>query len=185
MKSLSRSFFLLLILLLAYARISSAIAQATTTDTILNVSYDPTRELYAAINPAFVKAWKAKTGQDVVIRASHGGSGAQARAVIDGLQADVVAMNQALDIDSIAKANLLPKDWATLQPHGSAPSWSTIQFVVRKGNPKGIKDWNDLIREGVTGISRTGNPPRPPMPTFHMSKADAESVLAYLKSLKR
>ena len=125
--------------------------------TLLNVSYDPTRELYAAIGPAFAKAWKAQTGQDVVIRASHGGSGAQARAVIEGLEADVVTLAVQSDIDAIAdRTDLLPHDWQGRLPNDSVPYTSTILFVVRKGNPKGIHDWADLIKPGVSVI--TPNP---------------------------
>ncbi len=124
---------------------------------ILNVSYDPTRELYQDFNAAFAKAWKAKTGEQVSIRASHGGSGKQARAVIDGLEADVVTLALAYDIDEIAaKGKLLPEDWQTRLPHNSAPYTSTIVFLVRKGNPKHIKDWDDLVKPGVAVI--TPNP---------------------------
>ncbi len=120
------------------------------TVTLLNVSYDPTRELYAAVNKAFAEEWKKKTGDDVVINQSHGGSGKQARAVIDGLNADVVTLALAYDIDAIAeKGNLLPKDWQKRLPNNSTPYTSTIVFLVRKGNPKGLKDWNDLIKPGV------------------------------------
>jgi sulfate transport system substrate-binding protein len=124
---------------------------------LLNVSYDPTRELYRAIDDAFVPVWKAKTGQTLTIRQSHGGSGAQARAVIDGLPADVVTLALAYDIDSIAqKAKLLPAGWQKRLPHNSTPYFSTIVFLVRKGNPKGIRDWGDLIKPGVQVI--TPNP---------------------------
>jgi sulfate transport system substrate-binding protein len=120
------------------------------------VSYDPTRELYQAINPAFAAEWKAKTGQDVEFQQSHGGSGKQARAVIDGLEADVVTLALAYDVDAIAQAGLLPKNWQTLLPDNSSPFTSTIVFLVRKGNPKGIKDWGDLVKPGVAVI--TPNP---------------------------
>jgi sulfate transport system substrate-binding protein len=124
---------------------------------ILNVSYDPTRELYQDYNAAFAKYWKAKTGEQVTIKASHGGSGKQARAVIDGLEADVVTLALAYDIDEIAaKAKLLPEDWQKRLPSNSAPYTSTIVFLVRKGNPKGIKDWDDLVKPGVAVI--TPNP---------------------------
>jgi sulfate/thiosulfate-binding protein len=124
---------------------------------LLNVSYDPTRELYQNINAAFAKQWKAKTGVDLQISQSHGGSGKQARAVIDGLQADVVTLGLAYDIDSIAeKAHLLPADWQTRLPNRSTPYTSTIVFLVRKGNPKHIKDWEDLVKPGVAVI--TPNP---------------------------
>jgi sulfate/thiosulfate-binding protein len=123
---------------------------------LLNVSYDPTRELYQDFNKAFAKDWKAKTGEDLKIKASHGGSGKQARAVIDGLDADVVTLALAYDIDAIADKGLLSKDWQKRLPHNSAPYTSTIVFLVRKGNPKGIKDWNDLVKPGVSVI--TPNP---------------------------
>jgi len=116
---------------------------------ITNASYDVSREFYDAYNRAFVAHWRERTGETLEIRQSHGGSSKQARAVIDGLEADVVTMNQALDIDQIAKAGLVAQDWATRLPNGSAPFSSTIVFVVRKGNPKGIRDWGDLARPGV------------------------------------
>jgi sulfate/thiosulfate transport system substrate-binding protein len=125
--------------------------------TLLNVSYDPTRELYADVNAAFAKAWKAKTGQTVTVNQSHGGSGKQARAVIDGLEADVVTLALAYDIDAIAdKAKLLPQTWQKRLPHNSSPYTSTIVFVVRKGNPKKVKDWDDLVKPGISVI--TPNP---------------------------
>src|SRR5690606_37375202 len=125
--------------------------------TLLNVSYDPTRELYQAFNAEFVKHWKEKTGEDVKINQSHGGAGKQARAVIDGLEADVVTLAPAYDIDAIAeKTGKFPKDWQTRLPHNSSPYTSTIVFLVRKGNPKGIKDWNDLVKSDVGVI--TPNP---------------------------
>jgi sulfate/thiosulfate transport system substrate-binding protein len=124
---------------------------------LLNVSYDPTRELYEDVNAAFTRQWQQKSGQRVRISQSHGGSGRQARAVIDGLQADVVTLALAGDIDSIAtQAKLLPLNWEQRLPHNSAPYVSTIVFLVRKGNPKGIKDWGDLVREGVQVV--TPNP---------------------------
>jgi sulfate/thiosulfate transport system substrate-binding protein len=124
---------------------------------LLNVSYDPTRELYTEFNAAFAKHWKEKTGDTVIIQQSHGGAGKQARSVIDGLQADVVTLALAYDIDMIAeKAKLLPVDWQKRLPHNSAPYTSTIVFLVRKGNPKGIKDWDDLVRPGILVI--TPNP---------------------------
>ena len=124
---------------------------------LLNVSYDPTREFYTEFNSAFAKYWKQKTGDTVTIRQSHGGSGKQARGVIDGLDADVVTLALAYDIDAIAeKGRLLPADWQKRLPHNSAPYTSTIVFLVRKGNPKGIKDWDDLIKPGVSVI--TPNP---------------------------
>jgi sulfate transport system substrate-binding protein len=125
--------------------------------TLLNVSYDPTRELYQEYNTAFAKFWKAKTGDDVKVNQSHGGSGSQARAVIDGLDADVVTLALAYDVDALAeKAGLLPKDWQKRLPDDSSPYTSTIVFLVRKGNPKNIKDWDDLARTGVSVV--TPNP---------------------------
>jgi sulfate/thiosulfate transport system substrate-binding protein len=125
--------------------------------TLLNVSYDPTREFYDELNAAFAKDWKAKTGEEVSIKQSHGGSGKQARSVIDGLQADVVTLALAYDIDAIAQnGNLLPKDWQKRLPNNSSPYTSTIVFLVRKGNPKGIKDWDDLAKPGISIV--TPNP---------------------------
>ena len=124
--------------------------------TLLNVSYDPTRELYKEVNAAFAKEWKAKTGETITIEQSHGGSGKQARAVIDGLQADVVTLALQGDIDQIAKAGKLKADWQKRLAENSSPYTSTIVFLVRKGNPKGIKDWDDLTKEGVQVI--TPNP---------------------------
>jgi sulfate/thiosulfate transport system substrate-binding protein len=127
---------------------------AAQTLTLLNVSYDPTRELYEDINKEFAKKWLAERGEVVEIRQSHGGSGKQARAVIDGLEADVVTLGLARDIDVIAeKAQLLPADWQKRLPHASTPFPSTIVFVVRAGNPKAIKDWNDLTRDDVAVIA--------------------------------
>ena len=121
---------------------------------LLNVSYDPTRELYRAVNEKFAADWKAKTGDTVTINQSHGGSGKQARSVIDGLEADVVTLALAYDIDEIAdKAKLLPANWQSRLPSRSTPYYSTIVFLVRKGNPKGIHDWNDLVRPGVQVIT--------------------------------
>jgi sulfate transport system substrate-binding protein len=118
--------------------------------TLLNVSYDPTRELYQDFNAAFVRQWKAKTGETVKINQSHGGSGKQARAVIDGLDADVVTLALAYDIDALhEKGGLIPADWQKRLPHNAAPYTSTIVFLVRKGNPKAIRDWGDLVRPGV------------------------------------
>ena len=125
--------------------------------TILNVSYDPTRELYQEFNQSFVKYWRGKTGQKLVINQSHGGSGKQARAVIDGLEADLVTLALAYDIDEIGeKSGLIKKGWQQRLPHNSAPYTSTIVFLVRKGNPKGIRDWDDLTRPGISVI--TPNP---------------------------
>ncbi len=132
-------------------------APALADTTLLNVSYDPTRELYKDVNAAFATYWKNKTGETVTVKQSHGGSGAQARAVIDGLDADVVTLALAGDIDAIAKnSKKIPADWAARLPHNSAPYTSTIVFLVRKGNPKGIKDWGDLVKDGVQVI--TPNP---------------------------
>jgi sulfate transport system substrate-binding protein len=125
--------------------------------TLLNVSYDPTRELYQDFNAAFAKHWKTQTGETVTIQQSHGGAGKQARAVIDGLEADVVTLALAYDIDAIAeKAKLIPTDWQKRLPNNSSPYTSTIVFLVRKGNPKGIKDWDDLAKPGVSVV--TPNP---------------------------
>jgi sulfate/thiosulfate-binding protein len=123
---------------------------------LLNVSYDPTRELYVEFNKAFAAAYQKETGQSVAIRQSHGGSGSQARAVIDGLQADVVTLALAYDIDVIASRKLLATDWQNRLPQNASPYTSTIVFLVRKGNPKGIKDWDDLIKSGVSVV--TPNP---------------------------
>ena len=131
-------------------------AAATAQDTMLNVSYDPTRELYVEFNQAFAKKWKAETGRTVTLKQSHGGSGKQARSVIDGLDADVVTLALAYDIDAIADAGVLPKNWQSRLPNNSSPYTSTIVFLVRKGNPKQIKDWNDLVKPGVQVI--TPNP---------------------------
>jgi sulfate transport system substrate-binding protein len=133
----------------------ASVAQAQTT--LLNVSYDPTRELYQEYNAAFAKHWKEKTGEDITIQQSHGGSGKQARAVIDGLEADVVTLALARDVDAISKKSGLIKDgWQSRLKDNSAPYTSTIVFLVRKGNPKGIKDWGDLVKPGVEVI--TPNP---------------------------
>src|ERR1700737_5410142 len=124
---------------------------------LLNVSYAPTRELYQDFNQAFAKYWKAKTGQTVTVEQSHGGSSKQARAVIDGLQADFVTLGLAYDIDAIAEnSKLLPTGWRKRLPHNSTPYTSTIVFLVRKGNPKKIQDWGDLIKPGISVI--TPNP---------------------------
>ena len=124
---------------------------------LLNVSYDPTRELFTEYNAAFAKHWEAQTGQRVSIKQSHGGSGKQARSVIDGLPADVVTLALAYDVDALhQKAGLIPADWQARLPDNSSPYYSTIVFLVRKGNPKGIRDWDDLVKEGVSVI--TPNP---------------------------
>jgi sulfate transport system substrate-binding protein len=136
---------------------SLAVATVQTELTLLNVSYDPTREFYQEFNAAFTKYWKDKTGQTVNVKQSHGGSGKQARAVIDGLEADVVTLALAYDIDALhVKAGLIHHNWQTRLPHNSSPYISTIVFLVRKGNPKKIKDWEDLVRPGVAVI--TPNP---------------------------
>ena len=125
--------------------------------TLLNVSYDPTREFYADYNEAFIKYWKEKTGDAVVINQSHGGSSKQARAVIDGLEADVVTLALAADVSALFEnGGLVPADWQNRMPENSAPYQSTLAFLVRKGNPKGIKDWDDLLKSGVEVI--TPNP---------------------------
>nr|WP_233253403.1 sulfate ABC transporter substrate-binding protein [Paracoccus binzhouensis] len=130
--------------------------QAHAENTLLNVSYDPTRELYREVNAAFAAKWQAEGHEAPVIETSHGGSGAQARSVIDGLKAQVVTLALASDIDKIAEKGLLPADWQSRLPHNSAPYTSTIVFLVREGNPKGLKDWGDLVKEGVEVI--TPNP---------------------------
>ncbi|HHW65401.1 MAG TPA: sulfate ABC transporter substrate-binding protein [Rhodocyclaceae bacterium] len=143
----------LLALTLAAGLVGGAQAQTT----LLNVSYDPTRELYQEFNPEFARYWKDRTGETVTIKQSHGGAGKQARAVIDGLEADVVTLALAYDIDAIAEqTGKIPADWQTRLAHNSAPYTSTIVFLVRKGNPKGIKDWGDLVKPGVQVI--TPNP---------------------------
>jgi sulfate/thiosulfate transport system substrate-binding protein len=131
---------------------TSAAAQQT----LLNVSYDPTRELYQDFNAAFIKYWKAKTGQTVTIKQSHGGSGGQARAVIDGLEADVVTLALAYDIDAVAQSGLTAAGWQKRLPQNSSPYTSTVVFLVRKGNPKGIRDWGDLLKPDIQVI--TANP---------------------------
>lgn len=124
--------------------------------TLLNVSYDPTRELYADVGVAFTQYWKEKTGDNLTIDRSHGGSGKQARALVDGLEGDVATLALGYDIDELAKANLVAKDWQKLLPDNSTPYTSTIVFLVRKGNPKNIKDWNDLAQDGINVV--TPNP---------------------------
>jgi sulfate transport system substrate-binding protein len=137
--------------------VSGLAAAQTAPVTLLNVSYDPTRELYSEFNAAFAKHWKAQTGQDVTIKQSHGGSGKQARSVIDGIDADVVTLALAGDIDALYKnGGLIPQDWQKRLPHNSSPYTSTIVLVVRQGNPKGIKDWDDLVKPGISVI--TPNP---------------------------
>jgi sulfate transport system substrate-binding protein len=137
------------LLLTAVALLGAAAASAKEIQ-LLNVSYDPTRELYVDYNAAFAKYWKAKTGDDVVVKQSHGGSGAQARSVVDGLQADVVTLALAADIDALHQnGNLLAADWQKRLPDHSSPYTSTIVLLVRKGNPKGIKDWDDVVKPGI------------------------------------
>jgi sulfate transport system substrate-binding protein len=137
--------------IVAGALLVSSLTASAADVTLLNVSYDPTRELYKSINAAFATEWKAKTGDTVTINQSHGGSGAQARAVIDGLDADVVTLGLAYDIDSIAqKAKLLPDNWQRRLPFNSTPYTSTIVFLVRNGNPKGIHDWSDITKPGIS-----------------------------------
>jgi sulfate/thiosulfate transport system substrate-binding protein len=136
----------------AYLLLMSVVVFAQGASSLLNVSYDVSRELYKDINPAFIAAWKTKTGQDITINQSHGGSSKQALSVIGGLEADVVTMNQSPDIDILVeRGGLVAKDWRTRFPHDAAPYITGTVFVVRKGNPKGIKDWNDLIKPG-TGV---------------------------------
>jgi len=135
----------------------SGLASSQAAVSLLNVSYDPTRELYAEYNQAFTRYWKGKTGQDVTIKQSHGGSGKQARSVIDGLDADVVTLALAGDIDALYKnGGWIAQDWQKRLPHNSSPYTSTVVLVVRQGNPKGIKDWDDLIKSGISVI--TPNP---------------------------
>ena len=134
----------------------AALGASTDAQTLLNASYDPTRELYQDFNAAFIKYWKTKTGQTVAIKQSHAGSGAQARAVIDGLEADVVTLALAYDVDAVAQSGLASPAWQKRLPHNSSPYTSTIVFLVRKGNPKGIKDWGDLATPGTQII--TPNP---------------------------
>ncbi len=142
---------------LAAALLAGPLAQAQAPVQLLNVSYDPTRELYVEINAAFARAWKTKTGQDVAIKQSHGGSGKQARSIIDGLDADVATLALAGDTDALhSQAGLIPRDWQKRLPHNSSPYSSTIVLVVREGNPKGIRDWDDLVRPGIKVI--TPNP---------------------------
>jgi sulfate transport system substrate-binding protein len=141
---------------LVAASVGLAPARAADKVSLLNVSYDPTRELYQEFNTAFAKQWKDKTGQALTVNQSHGGSGKQARSVIDGLEADVVTLALAYDIDAIAASGLLPRTWQTRLPEGSTPYTSTIVFLVRKGNPKKIKDWDDVVRPGVSVV--TPNP---------------------------
>jgi sulfate transport system substrate-binding protein len=132
------------------------VASAAGAQEILNVSYDPTRELYQEVNTAFASQWKAKTGKGLTVQQSHGGSGKQARAVLDGLAADVVTLALAYDVDAIAQAGLIAPGWQKKLPHNACPYTSTMVFLVRKGNPKGIRDWGDLVKPGISVI--TPNP---------------------------
>lgn len=142
---------------LAFALLALSTSFASAARDLLNVSYDPTRELYNEFNPAFIKHWKAKTGESISIKQSHGGSGKQARAVIDGLKADVVTFALAGDVHALhTNGGLIPENWNSRLPDNSAPYTSTIVFLVRKGNPKGVKDWNDLVAPGLKVI--TPNP---------------------------
>ncbi len=143
----------LLLLAVLVAVVSAVSVRA---EELLNVSYDPTRELYQELNAAFVRQWRTKSGKTVAIHQSHGGSSKQARAVLDGLEADIVTLALAYDIDAIAEGGLLPRDWQKRLPHNSSPYTSTIVFLVRKGNPRGIRDWSDLVKPGVQVI--TPNP---------------------------
>src|SRR5207253_4302894 len=136
---------------IAAAALPPAAAPAAASE-LLNVSYDPTRELYQDINGAFAKNWTARTGQPVTIKQSHGGSGKQARAVIDGLPADVVTLALAYDINAIAQKGLIASDWQKRLPNNSTPYYSTIVFLVRHGNPKSIRDWDDLLRPCVSVV---------------------------------
>jgi sulfate/thiosulfate transport system substrate-binding protein len=140
----------------AFLILAAALAPPARAQELLNVSYDPTRELYQAFNAAFVKQWQARTGKTVAVQQSHGGSGKQARAVIDGLEADVLTLALAYDIDAVAEGGLLPRDWQKRLPNNSSPYTSTIVFLVRKGNPKAIRDWSDLAKPGVQVV--TPNP---------------------------
>jgi sulfate transport system substrate-binding protein len=136
--------------------LAAGAARAAGPATLLNVSYDPTRELYRDLNRAFIAQWQAKRGETVTIQMSHGGSGAQARSVLEGLPADVVTLALAYDVDALAERGLLAKDWPTRLPNNACPYTSTIAFLVRKGNPKRIRDWSDLIADGVSVV--TPNP---------------------------
>jgi sulfate/thiosulfate transport system substrate-binding protein len=152
----SKRFFTLLLATIAVLFATVLPSFAADPVTLLNVSYDPTRELYQDYNAAFSKYWQKKTGQSVTVKQSHGGSGTQARSVIDGLEADVVTLALAYDIDEIQETGLLGAGWEKRLPNNSAPYTSTIVFLVRKGNPKGIKDWDDLVKPGISVI--TPNP---------------------------
>ncbi|HMJ54934.1 MAG TPA: sulfate ABC transporter substrate-binding protein [Polyangiaceae bacterium] len=147
-----KKLFTLRILVVALALLFPTAALADVA--LLNVSYDPTRELYQDVNAAFARYWQGKTGQGLSIKQSHGGSGKQARSIIDGLEADVATLALAYDVDALAqKGKLLPEDWQKRLPHNSAPYTSTMVFLVRKGNPKGIREWEDLVKPGVTIVA--------------------------------
>jgi sulfate/thiosulfate-binding protein len=152
-----KTFFLTTRGLIAALALAAPLSVTAADITLLNVSYDPTRELYQDYNTAFAKYWKAKSGDNVTVKQSHGGSGKQARAIIDGLEADVATLALAYDVDQLSdKGKLIPKDWQKRLQHNSSPYTSTIVFLVRKGNPKKIKDWNDLVKPGISVI--TPNP---------------------------
>ncbi len=153
-----RNFIRLFVITALVAGVAASVAFAEDKPiTLLNVSYDPTRELYQEVNQAFITHWKEKTGQDLIINQSHGGSGKQARAILDGLDADVATLALAYDVDQLFdRQRLISKDWQSKLPDNSAPYTSTIVFLVRKGNPKGIKDWDDLVKPGIAVI--TPNP---------------------------
>lgn len=155
-KLLATAGFLALLTGCAAGEINQANGKAGNAVQLLNVSYDPTRELYQEVNDNFAEYWKGKTGQSLSVKQSHGGSGKQSRSVIDGLEADVVTLALAYDIDAIAERGLIPQDWQKRLPENSSPYTSTIVFLVRKGNPQNIKDWDDLIRPGISII--TPNP---------------------------
>ncbi len=148
----ARRFLALLGPLAATALLLVAPGAARAQTTLLNVSYDVAREYYKDYNPVFVKYWKGKAGQDIAVNQSHAGSSAQARAVADGLEADVVTMNQATDIDLLASRGLVVADWTKRFPNNAAPNFSTMVYLVRKGNPKGVKDWGDLVKPGVAVV---------------------------------
>ena len=156
MDAIRRSRRLAVLATLAAAAAAGPADAAAAEVRLLNVSYDPTRELYEDVNAAFAKRWSARTGHAVEVRQSHGGSGKQARAVIDGLEADVVTLALAYDVDAVARAGLVDAGWQRRLAHNASPYTSTIVFLVRKGNPKGLKDWDDLVRPGVAVI--TPNP---------------------------
>ena len=155
--SISRVLRVIIACLTVVAALATSLGAQQPPLSLLNVSYDPTRELYQDVNAAFAKAWRARTGQAITIKQSHGGSGKQARAVIDGLQADVVTLALAYDVDALyLNGKLIPQNWQSRLPENSAPYTSTIVFLVRKGNPRGIRDWDDLVKPGVSVI--TPNP---------------------------